>query len=98
MLRVLESVLHSHSLAVQRLEASLHHHAVRDDIEAPLLEVAHFVLRLTDDDLDDGALHPLRLAAKLLQRRTQTLPCIRIGGRCQFRLLLRDEGFDLRQF
>src|SRR5262249_21239008 len=58
---VLESVLHSHPLAIRRLEALLHHYAVRDDIKAPLLEVTHLVLGLTDDNLDDGALHPLHL-------------------------------------
>ena len=86
-LRVLEGVLHGHPLAVRRLEAGLHHHAVRDDVEAPLLEVAHLVLRFADDDLDDRALHPLRLPAQLLERRRQALPVIRIGGRGQLRLL-----------
>src|SRR5262249_1069960 len=64
---VLESVLHSYPLAIRRLEALLHHHAVRDDVKAPLLEVAHLVPRFTNDDLDEGALHPLRLTTELFQ-------------------------------
>ena len=64
MLRVLEGVIDGDSLAVGRLEAGLHHHPVRDDVEVPLLEVADLVLRLADDDLDDRAVHPLRLAAQ----------------------------------
>ena len=72
MLRVLERRLHIHPLAVADLEALLHQGAVRDDVEAPLLEVGDLVLRLADDDLDDRLLHPLRLAlqpGQLLRRR-----------------------------
>ena len=74
MLRVLEGVVHVHPLAVGRLEAGLHHHAVRDDVEAPLLEVPHLVLRFADDDLDDGAFHPLRLPAQELELLAEALP------------------------
>ena len=78
MVRVLEGVLHVHPLAVRGLEPVLHHDAVGDDVKAPLLEVADFVLGLADDDLDDGALHPLGLAAEpvplLGQRRRGGFP------------------------
>ena len=74
MLRVLEGVLDRHPLAVGRLEAGLHHHPVRDDVEAPLLEVADLVLRFADDDLDDRALHPLRLTAQRIELRRRGAP------------------------
>ena len=60
-LRILERILDRHALAVQGLKACLHHSSVRDDFESPLLEVADLVLRFAYDDLDDRALHPLRL-------------------------------------
>ena len=37
---------------------------MRDDVEAPLLEVGDLVLRLADDDLDDRLIQPLRLALR----------------------------------
>ena len=46
MLRVLERRLHIHALAVAVFEALLHQGAVRNDVEAPLLEVGDLVLRL----------------------------------------------------
>ena len=49
MLRILEGVLDRNPLAVGCLEAGLHHHPVRDDVEAPLLKVADLVLRFADD-------------------------------------------------
>ena len=64
MLRVLEGGLDVHALAVRRLEALLHQRAVRDDVEAPLLEVGDLVLRLADDDLDDGLVQPVRPAPR----------------------------------
>jgi hypothetical protein len=66
MLGVFERVLHRHALAVGGLEAGLHHHPVGDDVEAPLGKIAYLVLRLADDDLDDRAVHPLRLPAQEL--------------------------------
>ena len=38
MLGIFERILDVHALAVRRLEAVLHHHAVRDDVEVPLLK------------------------------------------------------------
>ena len=59
MLRVLEGGHHIHPLAVRCLEALLHQRPVRDNVKAPLLEVSDLVLRLTDDDLDQGLVEPL---------------------------------------
>ena len=95
MLRVLEGVLDRHPLAVRRLEAGLHHHAVRDDVEAPLLEVAHLVLRFADDDLDDRALHPLRLTAQRFDVPGQALPHVGVSGRGQLRFLDGNQRLDL---
>jgi hypothetical protein len=54
MLRVLEGDSTA-PLAVRRLEARFMTRPVRDDVDAPLLEVRDLVLSLADDDLDDGA-------------------------------------------
>ena len=76
----------------------LHHGAVRNDVEAPLLEIRDLVLRLADDDLDDGLLHPLCLARScldLLGRRSRSssleagsqlcfLPAISASHLCRF--------------
>jgi len=77
-LRILESVVDLDALAVTGLEPRLHHEAMRDDVEAPFLEVAHLVLSFADDDLDDGAPHPLRLTAGALQPPAQPLACVLI--------------------
>ena len=77
-LRVLKRVVHVHALVVGRLEPVLHPHAMRDDVEAPSLEVAYLVLRSTDNDLDDRAFHPLRLSAQPLQGFNEALPLIHI--------------------
>ena len=49
-----ECRLDIHALAIRHLEALLHPGAVRDDVEAPFLEVGDLALNLADDDLDDG--------------------------------------------
>ena len=75
----------------------LHHHAVRDDVEAPFLEVADLVLRFADDDLDDRALHPLRLAAQRFELLGQALPFVRIGSRSSCRFQLAESSLQLRE-
>src|SRR5438552_18990247 len=95
MLRVFERVLDRNSPAIRRLEASLHHHPVGADVEAPLLEVADLVLGLADHDLDDRALHPLRLATQGLDLPSKALPGVRIRGGLSLCLPDRNEGLDL---
>ena len=93
-LRVLEGLVHRHPLAIGRLKAALHHHSVRDDVEAPLPEIAHFVLRFADDDLDNRALHPLRLAAQAVELRRQPLPEVEVGGPSKRGLPVGDERLE----
>src|SRR5688500_15609480 len=57
------------AFAVGRLEAGLQNEAVRDDVEAPPLEITNLVLSLADHDLDDRFFHPCRLAADSLEGR-----------------------------
>jgi hypothetical protein len=52
-------------LTVAQLEALLYQRAMRDDIEAPSLEVGDLVLRFADDDLDDRLVKPRGLRFKL---------------------------------
>src|SRR5439155_14038933 len=93
--RILERVLHAHPLAVRRLEASLHHDTMGNDVEAPLLEVPYLVLRFADDDLDDRAFHPLRLATQPFQNLDQSLPLVGTRRSGQFSFLPPYEGFYL---
>ena len=92
MLRILEGVLHSHALTAGRFETGLHHHPMRNDVEAPLPEVAGFVLRLADDDFDHRAVHPLRLTAQRLELPDEALPYVRVGSGGQAPPLLRGSG------
>ena len=64
MLRVLKAVSTSTRLP-SPLEALLHQGAMRDDVEAPLLEVGDLVLRLADDDLDDRLVEPVGLRLRV---------------------------------
>ncbi len=65
MLRIFERGLHLHPLAVGGLEALLDQVTVRNDVEAPFPEVPDLVLRLADDDPDDGPVEPVRLRRQL---------------------------------
>jgi len=64
MLGVFEGIFYIDSLSIGRLESLLHHHAMGDDVHAPLGKVTDFVLCFTDDDFEDRALHPIRLPAQ----------------------------------
>jgi len=68
-----------------------------NDVQAPLLEVAHLVLRLADDDLDDCAFHPLGLPAQLLQQLAKPLSVVGVRGFRPFRLFLQDQAFHLSE-
>ena len=76
-LRVLEGGLHIDALALCDFETLLHAGAMGDDVETPLLEVGNLVLRLADDDLDDGLVQPgclgRQLVGLLLKRSTSGL-------------------------
>ena len=63
MVGVLEGRLHVDPLFAD-LEALLHPGAMRDDVDAPLLEIGDFVLSLADDDFDQRLRHPFRLRFK----------------------------------
>ena len=65
MLWVLEGGLDIDALAARNLEALLHPLPVRDDVEAPLLEIGDLVLRLADYDLYDSFIQPPRLPFQL---------------------------------
>ena len=76
MLRVLESRLNIHPLAVRSLKALLDASAVRNDVEMPFFEVGYFVLRLADDDLDDRFIHPGCFCQQTITPSMQLLPCL----------------------
>ena len=61
----LESGFDIYALAVSRIEALLHQGAMRDDVEAPFLEVGDLILRFADDDLDDRLIKPRGLCFQL---------------------------------
>ena len=75
-LRILEGIVHGYAFTVSGLEPFLHDKSMRNDVEAPLLEITHFVLGLADHDLDDGVFHPLRLTAHSLDRLPKALAVI----------------------
>ena len=87
MFRALEGGLHVHALAVGRFEPLLHQGAMGDDVETPFLEVGDLVLRLADDDPDNGVFEPLRLRGQLLVVGLEPFPRLRIDGRHQLGLL-----------
>ena len=62
MVRILEGRFNVDTFTIRRLEATLNSFAVRDDVKTPFLEIANFVLRLADDDLDDGLVQPVGLS------------------------------------
>src|SRR5439155_14894452 len=70
---------------------------MRDDVESPSLEIADFVLRLADHDLDDRAFHPLRLPAQPLDFSAESLPRVGVRGGGKLRLLAQNESLDLSQ-
>ena len=74
MVGLFEGIFDVQPLAVRRLEAVLHDDPVGDDVEVPLFEVAHLVLGLADDDLNDRGLQPLGLAAEPLDFPGQAPP------------------------
>ena len=43
------------------MKTGFHHLTVRNDVNAPALKIADLVLGFTDDEFDDGGLHPLPL-------------------------------------
>src|SRR3989442_9115880 len=71
---------------------------MRDDVEAPSLEIADFVLRLADHDLDDRAFHPLRLPTQPLDFSAESLPRVGVRGGGKLHLLAQNESLDLSQF
>src|SRR5437588_11075267 len=97
MLRVLECIIHGYPFAAGRLEAGFHDHAVRDNFEAPALKVADLVLSLTDNDFDDGTLHPLRLSAQGLELIFKALLRVRVRGGLSLLLPDRNDCLDLGQ-
>ena len=59
-----------------RLEALLHQRTVRNDVEAPALELGHLALGLADDQPDDGLVQPLRLGQQSVPLGVQLLAFI----------------------
>ena len=78
MRRIFKGGFHIYPLTVRRLETLLHRRPVGDDVEAPLFEIGDFVLRLADDDFDEGLVQPLRLGQQAVALGLEQLPGVSI--------------------